>query len=240
MGVTAGEAKAPDGRQLRWRAHNQARRQKIIDAAIAELEAQDPGADVHVQQIADRAGLSRTVIYRHFQDRGDLDLAVQRAVIERLGMAVLPAATPEGRPVDIIRRIVDAYVRWAVEHPGLHRVAERGIPSSTPSPVDEIVGEIAEQVETIMQVVVDSLGVTLSDDDRSILDPWVFGIVGGCFASVRRWTGRPVLEPGVDAVVDLMTASIWLQINGMAASRGIHLPDVPVEQLGALPEQADA
>ena len=69
--------KSPDGRQARWDKHNQERRQVILDAAIAVVEAGEPGAEFHVQQIADRAGLSRTVVYRHFADRADLDQAIQ-------------------------------------------------------------------------------------------------------------------------------------------------------------------
>ncbi len=237
--MTASEAKGPDGRQVRWQAHNRARREKIIDAAVAEVERQEPGAEIHLQEIADRAGLSRTVIYRHFQDRADLDLAVQRRVIEQVGAAVLPAATFEGTPVDIIRRIVAAYVRWAVAHPALHRVAEQGVPNAEESPLDQVLGQIAEQVEAIMTAVVDLLGAELSEDDRAALDPWVFGIIGGCFASTRRWSARETLEPGVTGFVEMMTEVIWYQINGLAASRGINLPDVPVEQISVLDDQDD-
>ncbi len=75
--------RVPDGRQARWDKHNQARRQAILDAALAVVEAGAPGAEFHVQQIADRAGLSRTVVYRHFADRADLDQAVQTEMLAR-------------------------------------------------------------------------------------------------------------------------------------------------------------
>ena len=74
----------PDGRQARWDRHNQERRQRILDAAIAVVESGEPGAEVHVQQIAEQAGLSRTVVYRHFADRSDLDRAVQTAIVDDL------------------------------------------------------------------------------------------------------------------------------------------------------------
>ena len=78
-------AEVPDGRRLRWLEHNQARRQVIIAAAVRVLERSAPGDEIQVQQIADEAGLARTVIYRHFQDRVDLDLAAQRQACADLG-----------------------------------------------------------------------------------------------------------------------------------------------------------
>ena len=66
-----------DGRQARWDKHNQQRRLSILDAALEVLEAEPPGADFHVQQIAAHAGLNRTVVYRHFTDRADLDASIE-------------------------------------------------------------------------------------------------------------------------------------------------------------------
>src|SRR6201990_1651910 len=115
-----------DGRQLRGDSHNAARRQVILYAAIAVLADAEPGREVHVQQIADRAGLSRTVVYRHFADRADLDAAVQGRALELLRGQLVRALAFEGTPVDIIRRIVSAYVGWASEHPSLHEFAQQG------------------------------------------------------------------------------------------------------------------
>src|ERR1700754_2398308 len=105
-----------DGRQLRWDSHNQARRQHILDAAMEVLADSEPGSEVHVQQISDRAGLSRTVVYRHFADRADLDAPGQVRRLQLLRPELVPALSFEGTPVDINRRIVSAYVGWASEH----------------------------------------------------------------------------------------------------------------------------
>ena len=87
-----------DGRQLRWDSHNQARRQHILDAAIDVLADSEPGAEVHVQQIADRAGLSRTVVYRHFADRADLDKIPATSLWTREQQpGVPPSRTPAER-----------------------------------------------------------------------------------------------------------------------------------------------
>ncbi len=227
----SGRSKRIDGRQLRWQRHNEKRRQVILDAAVDVLGQHRPGEEIHVQEIADKAGLSRTVVYRHFDDRSDLDLAVQREICARVGDAVLPAVSFAGSPYDIIRRIVDAYAHWAVDHPTLMRFVERDLPGVDAKPIDEELEQIAAQIEVLMNAVVELLGAELSEDDRDALVPWVFALVGGCFHGVRRWTARDELRPSREQFVDLMAQAIWFQIDGLCRSRGIELPTGPVEEL---------
>ena len=221
-----------DGRQLRWDSHNQARRQHILDAAIEVLVDAEPGAEVHVQQIADRAGLSRTVVYRHFSDRADLDAAVQDRALELLRAELVPALSFEGTPVDIIRRVVSAYVGWASEHPSLHEFAQHDAPGSGIGQMERAIQQIAGQIEDLINVGVEVLHVSLDEDEVAALDPLVFGLVGAVFTSTRRWLSRPERKPGRETFVELVTEAVWLQIAGMAKGRGVELdPDVPVEQL---------
>jgi AcrR family transcriptional regulator len=221
-----------DGRQLRWDSHNAARRQHILDAAIAVLEASAPGAEVHVQQIADRAGLSRTVVYRHFADRADLDAAVQGRALELLRGELVPALSFEGSPVDIIRRIVSAYVGWASEHPALHEFAQQDAPGPGVGQMEQAIEQIAGQIEDLINVGVEVLQIRLGEEEVAALDPLVFGLVGAVFTSTRRWLSRPEQRPSRGTFVGLVTEAVWLQIAGMARQRGVELdPDVPVEQL---------
>lgn len=230
--MSSDDAAVPqDGRRRRWQEHNQARRQVIIDAAIAVLERQAPGEEVQVQAVAEKAGMSRTVIYRHFADKSDLDRAVQRQICEDVGAELLPALSYDGTPVEIITRIVGSFIRWAEAHPALHWFAERDLSGWGPSPLNQAVEQVAEGIEGIMTIVVAAVGGELSDDDRAALDPWVFGMIGAVFASVRRWLERPVREPDIDTCIGILSESIWLQINGMALSRGLNLPDLPVSDL---------
>lgn len=224
------EAK-PDGRQVRWQEHNEQRRQLIVDAAIAVLERQSPGDEVQVQAVADQAGLSRTVIYRHFEDRADLDRAVQRTLCDRIGLVLLSALSVDGTPEEIIANVIGGFVRWTVQHPTLFWFADRDLADWGPSPIAEAMEQIAAGVEDIINVVVAALGARLSENDIAALEPWVFAMIGGVFAGVRRWLGRPERNPDVDAFIAMMAEVVWVQINGMALSRGISLPDLPVAEL---------
>lgn len=221
-----------DGRQARWARHNLARREHILDAALEALEEAGPGGEVRVQQVAEAAGLSRTVVYRHFADRADLDGAVRARIVEQVRGEVVPVLSLDGTPLDIVRRIVTAYVGWAVAHPGLHRFAEQEPPAGGSSQMEAAVEQIARQVEDLISTAVQVLGVRLDEEDRQALDPLVFGLVGAVFTAVRRWMRRPVREPAAPAFVERLSEALFHQIAGLAAGRGVVLErDVPVERL---------
>ena len=231
--MSSTERGRPDGRQLRWDKHNQVRRQTILDAAIAVLEETEPGEDIHVQQIAQRAGLSRTVVYRHFTDRADLDQGVQTAILEMLAGELLPEVTLAGTIDEIIQRIVGTYVHWTVTHPSLHRFAEHDVPGTSGSSALEVaVVQIAAQVEELISIGAEQLGAPLSDDDAAALDPLVFGLVGAVFGATRRWLTRVERKPEPEMFVRLVSDSVWHIIDGHARRLGIELdPHVSVEAL---------
>jgi AcrR family transcriptional regulator len=219
-----------DGRQLRWQRHNEQRRQQVIDAAILVLEDVWPKAEIHVQQIADKAGINRSVLYRYFEDRTDLDVAVQQEICLRVSESLVPAITLDGTPREIVHRIVSAYVTWAAEHAALVRFAEQDIPGADHRPMEVTIELIAAQVEQIIEAVAAALGAELSPADRAALEPWVFGLIGGGMTAVRRWTGRPELEPAPDVFARLVAGTVWFQIDGLATERGITIPDVPIDE----------
>lgn len=223
-----------DGRQERWAEHKRARRQAILEAALEVIGETVPGEEIHARQIAHRAGLSRTVLYRHFEDRADLDRAVQGLIVAKVRDALGPALELQGSPRAIIHRVVGSYVVWASENQALHRFAESGAAptSQDPSAMDVAVGEIAGQVEDLLRLGAEVLGVELDEATAQGLDPLVFGLVGAVFNSVRRWLARPVVEPTREAFVDLLAESVWYQIHGLVAARGLELdPDIPLEEL---------
>ena len=220
-----------DGRQSRWQQHNEQRRLEILDAAIAAIEASPPGAEVPVAQIAAHAGLNRTVLYRHFTDRADLDRAIQGHIFRHLQAQVLPVITLEGTPLGIVRRIVGAYVEWAAAHPALHRFADQQPLGVGGTESDLALTQLAKQVRDLIAFAAEALGVQVDDDTRQALDPLVFGLLGLAIAAVHRWLTRTERAPSHEAFADLLTEAIWLQISGMAAARGVVLdPDVPVEE----------
>lgn len=239
--MPASGQKSPDGRQVRWDRHNQERRSTILAAAIAVVEAGEPGAEVHVQQIAERAGLSRTVVYRHFADRADLDRAVQAEILDGLWGELIPAVTLEGTVTEIIERVVSTYVGWAVAHPALHRLAEQDPAAGGTGPLQEGLERIAGRVVDLIATATELLELDLDDDQRAGLDPLVFAIVGAVFSAVRRWMSLPVRKPAAPVLVGLVTQTVWHILDGHARGLGVVLdPHQPVQELFAASATTEA
>lgn len=210
-----------DGRRVRWEEHKRERRQLIIDAAIAVIEEHPPGTTIHVQQIAERAGLARPAVYRHFADRADLDRAVQEQVIGRLLAELDPGVVLQGSVEQVILRIVEAYVTWAAEHPALHRVAVREAAGAEgTSPLRAAVQQIADLVHQLFAVGAERLGIVLDDDDLAALDPFIFGLVAQAVGTVRHWLARPQRTPSAPALARRMADSVWFLIDGHVRARG--------------------
>jgi AcrR family transcriptional regulator len=221
---------------VRWEEHKRERRQLIIDAAVAVTEEHPPGTEIHVQQIAERAGLARPAVYRHFTDRADLDRAVQAQVIGLLLDELDPAVILRGSVEQVILRIVETYVTWAGEHPALHRVAVREASGADgASPMRAGVQQIADLVHRLIAGGAETLGITLDADDADALDPIIFGLVGQAVGTVRLWLGRPERTPSAAALARRMADSVWFQIEGHARARGGVLdPSMNIEQIVAV------
>ena len=223
-----------DGRQVRWRQHNLDRRRRIIEAAIGVIEESAPGADVHVQEIAERAGLSRSVVYRHFEDRADLDRAVQEAVVQDIASRLIPAMNFQGTGPEIVERIVGTYVGWAAEHPSLHRAADHETDDLS-GPLERGIEQIASQAALVIAAAILALGGEPTDEDAAALDPLVYGLVGAVFGAVRRWLHRPERVLSQQRLTQLVSRSVWFVIAGHAAELGISIsPDQRLDEIAAV------
>jgi len=235
-----GSDERPDGRQVRWDAHKASRREVIIEAALAASEQAGAGVVVPLQDIAERAGVVRTVVYRHFNDRAELDHAMQQRALEMLRDAVTDSLLLEGSIADIIERVVRSYVDWAAAHPELHRIAtEERIGGMRD--LEMTIADIADRLEALLNLAIALLSVDLTAEDSQAMDPLVFGLVGQAFGTVRRWLRQPEREPDAVALAKFIARSVWFQIDGHARDRGIVLdPTVDVRELFNLTEIFDA
>ncbi len=134
----------------RTRESRERSRARIVDAAT-ELVRERSYAELNVGEIMERAGIGRTLFYRHFDDLADLLLRVAREAIDELYEAqVALAATRVGHdpanafeaielPVDVYRRhgpVLRALSEAAAADP---LVAERQV--ELRDRFDQLVGE---------------------------------------------------------------------------------------------------
>lgn len=97
------------------------RRTQILAAAASVLERHDP-VEVRFEEIAEAAGVSRGLLYNYFGDRGGLLAAVYAHNFDAVRAHVLGAIDPDDPPEVQTQRAVDAYVGFAVTHPGAWRL----------------------------------------------------------------------------------------------------------------------
>jgi AcrR family transcriptional regulator len=102
-------------------------RARIVAAAEEELRTR-PLRDVSVEEVMERAGLTRTLFYRHFDDLFDLVLSVARPAFDDLfavDVAVLAGRADDG---DRLRRAIAPAVALFAEHgPLIRAVAEASV-----------------------------------------------------------------------------------------------------------------
>jgi AcrR family transcriptional regulator len=96
-------------------------RAALVEAALAAVEAR--GADdVSLRAVARAVGVSPTAVYRHFPDKRALTAELARAGLDRLARAQRAASDAAGGGKAGFAATGVAYVRFALENPGLYRL----------------------------------------------------------------------------------------------------------------------
>lgn len=223
-----------DGRAVRWDEHRAERRLHVLDAAIAVIEEAAPGADINLQQVADAAGIVRTVLYRHFDGRAGLQREIRGHIVSMIADAVILNITLEGCIDDIIDRALRGFVGWVDQHPNLYIVGERELGDGKESQIQALTQSIADQISAVIVLAAELLGRVFSDEELAGLEVLTFGIIGQVRGTVSAWVRRPARVPDVDTLVAMLHRSMWLQIDDQARLFGLVLnPAVPVADLFA-------
>ncbi|WP_304168717.1 TetR/AcrR family transcriptional regulator [Phenylobacterium aquaticum] len=101
------------------------RRAEILEAAERIFVAEGyEGATI--RKIADEVGVSSTALYMHFPDKGCILLEIcERTIIQLLERNAELAAKPLD-PVTRVKQMLDAYMRWGLEHPNAYQLVFSG------------------------------------------------------------------------------------------------------------------
>lgn len=217
-----------DGRTTRWDDHKAERRSRILDAAVSEIR--EHGIDVTVQRIAKTAQIPRSVIYRVFKDRSDLDEQIRARILEDLMTNVGPTLAPSGTVQGAISRAVDTYVEWIVENPHLHQFLGVGSATRPKTGSRTVTGArtaIALQAARMFEELLRS-----RTDAVEIAEPMAFALVGLVDASVNRWLSRSMRPLTPHAMSEFLQLSIWQVLDGNLRQIGIDLD--PQSQVSSL------
>ncbi|MFL5297534.1 MAG: TetR/AcrR family transcriptional regulator [Phenylobacterium sp.] len=105
------------------------RRAEILEAAERIFVAEGyEGATI--RKIADDVGVSSTALYMHFQDKGCILLEICEGALQLLLERNAEIAGKPLDPVVRVRMMLDAYMRWGLEHPNAYQLV-----FSAPRPV---------------------------------------------------------------------------------------------------------
>ncbi len=89
----------------------------------AGMIAEGGAANVTMRELGRRLGVSRAAPYRHFQDKGELLVAVAAAGFRSLNERLETVAAGAPRTsVERVRRLGEEYVRFALENPAHYRL----------------------------------------------------------------------------------------------------------------------
>ncbi|MTE14393.1 TetR family transcriptional regulator [Nocardia sp. CT2-14] len=187
----------------------------MLDTALVVIE--ENGAEISVQQIADRLHVPRPVVYRHFDGRADLDDAIRRRILESLTAEVLARLHSEGTVRDLVRGAVGAYVGWVERHPNLHRfLAAADSRGESATSLAGVRDRIGSRLADLFADTLERFGV-----DRNRARPMAFGIVGFVDGVVDSWRAAPTLSS--EQVEGILTESVLSLLEGNARSLDVPL-----------------
>lgn len=212
-----------DGRHARWDEHREQRRRLIIDAAVDVVSSAPIGAELALADVAERAGLVRTVVQRHFGSRVGLLRALQAAVL-RDAFTLISGPLDDVRTIgDLTARLVGETVAWVRDHLELHHLVEREVGDGAPSELSLIIDEYAGFLASLNQAIALGFGVTL--DERQVEEARLLfiGIIGQVRATVAHWARRDLGTVPADELTRLLTRWIVAQVIDHTSSYGISI-----------------
>lgn len=174
-----------DGRGTRWDAHRVKRRRELVADALRAIRKH--GASVGMDDIAAQAGVTKTVLYRHFGDRAGLYSAVVEQVHSYIHEG-LTAALQLTDAADIGRLatdIADAYLGLVERDPEIYRfvlVRPADSPGGVSDPYGALPDVIGAHVAQAIAEHLDGRGI-----DSAVASTWGHGLVGFVRAAADHW-----------------------------------------------------
>jgi AcrR family transcriptional regulator len=184
-----------------------ARRRQLLDAAMEVFVAHGYHAAA-MDEIAERAGVSKPVLYQHFPGKQELYLALLDESIERLVEAVRTAlrSTTENR--QRVNATFAAYFGYVAEHRGMFRLVFESDLTNEPAVRERVDTVDRKCADMISQVIKEDAG--LADDEAHLLG---ISLVGMAQVSARYWLSTLGTIPK-EAAEQLVARLAWRGISG--------------------------
>ena len=183
------------------------RRAQLLEAAL-EVFSADGYHAAGMDQIAERAGVTKPVLYQHFPSKLDLYLALLDSAIDELLTATNAAIASTNDNKLRVRATLDAYFGFVDARKSGFRLVFESDLMNEPAVRDRV--QLAESAiaESIAQVIATDTG--LRDDQALLLGS---GLQGTMEIAARRW----VRDPGDisrEEAAELVATLCWRGIGG--------------------------
>jgi AcrR family transcriptional regulator len=199
-----------DGRDARWERHREERRSALVDATIRAIRRH--GATVGMDDIAAEAGTSKTVVYRHFEDRAGLYRAVAERIDARVvrdvgaALARTDAVSGTSDPRELIASTVEAYLALVESDTEVYRFVVNRPLVDRPLADDPVGGTVAQVADRLTGLLLRSIEASSSDPARA--RTWAIALVGSVQAVADDWLATAHRTPRAE-VVAALTDLAW-------------------------------
>jgi AcrR family transcriptional regulator len=184
-----------------------ARRRQLLDAATEVFVARGYHAAA-MDEIAERAGVSKPVLYQHFPGKQDLYLALLDESVDRLVEAVTGAIRSTADNRERVNATFAAYFGYVAEHSGTFKLVFESDFTSEPSVRAKLASADRACADLISQVIKEDVGLTADEADLLSI-----GLVGMAQVSARHWLATMDAIPR-DAAEQLVARLAWRGISG--------------------------
>lgn len=181
-----------------------ARREGYLDAALAVIRDEGPSASM--EAIANAAGVSKPILYRHFRDRDGLVAALADRFADELVEQLEAVLSKPGSADQLLRASIEAYVATIEKDPSLYRYLTQRTPARGAA-LSTLVDRVAA---VIARVLADGLR-TMGRDSGSAR-PWSYGIVGMIHLAGDDWVAHPGISR--EHLVDELSQLLWHGLTG--------------------------
>jgi AcrR family transcriptional regulator len=192
------------------------RRRQLLDVAV-DVFAEKGFHATSMDEVAEAAGVTKPVLYQHFDSKRELFLELLEDVGGYLVSAVTAAVGGASGPRQQVEAGFEAYFEFVTEQTNAFRLL-----FGSGSRRDEEFNEVVRRVEDVMAAAVAALIETdISPDHRQLLG---YGIVGLAEVTSRHWAALPSAEEldGDQRAAEAVRLARRVSELAWAGLRGVH------------------
>ena len=222
-----------DGRDVRWDRHRAKRLRLILDAAAEVVDQAPPGADLRLQHVAMRAGLTRPIVRRYLGGAASLTRALQSDLLRRAQTLTVQTL---GTAVSLragVSQLVEMFMDWVEAHPSLFAILQAAPGPGEPKELDLAVRTTVDRLVAAVESFDQDRSRTLSAADIAKIEISVHGALGQLRATLAPWASLGVPRLDHSRVHHLLTESFTATMVHVGKELGIPLSAERHVRLGA-------